>query len=61
MGKVIMCVTCRWYEVDNLVWGTCHRRSPSVVFVSGGDVKRLRDVFPTVMSTDWCGDYERRE
>ncbi len=40
-------------------WGTCRRRSPSVVVVPSPERAGFSQAaFPRVREDDWCGEYE---
>lgn len=51
------CVSCRFFSpTDRTDFGHCRRRAPRVGRETG-----WHEMFPNVMSRDWCGEHESHE
>lgn len=54
LGAENVCVTCVFYAAEFSQNGHCHAHPP--LFDRGWDVSK----FPSVRSTDWCGEWKAK-
>ena len=58
----LRCETCRFLQAGRQGWYECHRRGPQMSIKKECDDEGINPVavWPDVMTSDWCGEYEPR-
>jgi hypothetical protein len=56
------CLDCRLFISDGSknAKGECHRHAPRLLDHSGFSTKFKEGQWPTVMTVDWCGEFQEK-
>lgn len=64
MREQQVCLTCRYWDGENLGWGLCRRNAPYPFFIDGEDGNPIYDqwaIWPRTSEDDFCFNWKKNK